>query len=58
MLRAAGDFDGAAEAYLRAADLVPDSYAPRLNLAIAYLDRVIYAKPPNDRIHVLVALGA
>jgi|EndMetStandDraft_8_1072994.scaffolds.fasta_scaffold32005_2 tetratricopeptide (TPR) repeat protein len=58
VLRAAGDFDGAAEAYLRAADLVPDSYAPRLNLAIAYLDRVIYAKPPNDRIHVLVALGA
>lgn len=58
VLRASGNFDGAAEIYLRAADLVPDWFAPRLNLAIAYLDKVIHGKSPAEPIHVLVALGA
>jgi tetratricopeptide (TPR) repeat protein len=58
VLRASGNFDGAADNYLRAADLVPSWYAPRLNLAIAYLDKVIYGKSPGEPLHVLVALGA
>lgn len=57
-LRALGRFDDAAKIYLRAADLSPNWYAPRLNLAFAYLDRVEYGKAPAEPLHVLVALGA
>jgi tetratricopeptide (TPR) repeat protein len=57
-LRALGKFDDAAKTYLRAADLSPDWYAPRLNLAFAYLDRVEYGTTPADSLQVLVALGA
>lgn len=58
VLRASGDFAGAAEKYLRAADLNPADSSPRLNLAIAFLDRVQYGPMPADRFHLLVALGA
>ena len=58
VLRAMGDFSGAVERYLRAADLNPGDSAPRLNMAIAYLDRVEYGPTPAAPIHVLVALGA
>lgn len=58
VLRASGDFDGAVEKYLRAADLNPADSAPRLNMAIAFLDRVQYGPMPAERFHVLVALGA
>lgn len=57
-LRALGRFDDAAKTYLRAADLSPDWYGPRLNLAFTYLDRVEYGKVPAEPLHVLVALGA
>jgi len=57
-LRALGRFDEAAKAYLRAADLSPDWYAPRLNLAFAYLDKVEYGIVPAESLHALIALGA
>ncbi|MPZ33772.1 MAG: hypothetical protein GEV13_22745 [Rhodospirillales bacterium] len=58
VLRASGDFGGAVEKYLRAADLNPADSTPRLNMAIAFLDRVQYGPTPADRFHVLVGLGA
>lgn len=58
VLRASGDFGGAVEKYLRAADLNPADPTPRLNMAIAFLDRVQYGPTPADRFHVLVGLGA
>lgn len=58
VLRASGDFGGAVEKYLRAADLNPADSTPRLNMAIAFLDRAQYGPTPADRFHVLVALGA
>lgn len=58
VLRASTDFEGAVSKYLLAADLSPDRYEPRINLAIAYLERVIYGNSPADPIEVLVALGA
>jgi tetratricopeptide (TPR) repeat protein len=58
VLRAKGDFDGAVEKYLRAADLSPGDPAPRLSIAIAYLDRVGYGPEPAVPIYLLVALGA
>ena len=58
VLRAIGDFDGAVEKYLRAADLSPGDPRPRLNIAIAYLDRVEYQPSQATPIQVLVALGA
>ena len=42
VLRASGDFAGAVEKYLRAADLNPADTSPRLNMAVAFLDRVEY----------------
>ena len=58
VLRASGDFGGAAEKYLRAADLDPADSTPRLNMAVAFLDRVEYGPTPGDRLHLLIALGA
>ena len=58
VLRASGDYDRAAGKYRQAADLAPDSWEPRVNLAIAYLDRVIHGKAPAETGHVLVALGS
>jgi hypothetical protein len=58
VLRASGDFTGAVEKYLRAADLNPTDGSPRLNMAIAFLDRVQHGPVPADRLHLLVALGA
>ena len=58
VLRAIGDFDGAVEKYLRAADLNPTDSGPRLNIAVAYLDRVTYGPNPANPLHLLVALGA
>lgn len=58
VLRASGDFGGAAEKYLRAADLDPTDSTPRLNTAVAFLDRVEYGPTPGDRMHLLIALGA
>ncbi len=58
VLRAAGNFDGAVEKYAYAADLRPDMSAPRLNMTIAFLDRVGFGPPRAEPIHVLVALGA
>lgn len=58
VLRAKGEFDGAVEKYLRAADLSPGDAAPRLSIAVAYLDRVGHGPEPAVPIHLLVALGA
>ncbi|MGD9884131.1 MAG: tetratricopeptide repeat protein [Reyranella sp.] len=58
VLRAKGEFDGAVERYLRAADLSPGDATPRLSIAIAYLDRVGHGPEPAVPIHLLVALGA
>ena len=58
MLRASGDFGGSVEKYLRAADLNPADTSPRLNMAIAFLDRVEYGPVPAEPFHLLVALGA
>ncbi|MFO1158345.1 MAG: hypothetical protein U1E60_05870 [Reyranellaceae bacterium] len=58
VLRAKGEFDGAVEKYLRAADLTPGDSGPRLNIAVSYLDRVVYGPRPAVRLHLLVALGA
>lgn len=58
VLRAKGEFDGAVEKYLRAADLSPGDAAPRLSIAIAYLDRVGHGPSPAVPIYLLVALGA
>ena len=58
VLRASGDFENAAGKYRLAADLAPDLWEPRINLAIAHLDRVIHGKSPAETGHVLVALGA
>ena len=58
VLRASGDYDKAAGMYRQAADLAPDSWEPRINLAVAYLDRVIHGKAPAETGHLLVALGS
>ncbi len=58
VLRASGDYDRAAGMYRRAADLAPGSWEPRINLAVAYLDRVIHGKTPAETGHLLVGLGA
>jgi tetratricopeptide (TPR) repeat protein len=58
VLHGKGEFDGAVEKYLRAADLSPGDAAPRLSIATAYLDRVGYGPTPAVPIHLLVALGA
>jgi tetratricopeptide (TPR) repeat protein len=58
VLRASGDFGGAVEKYLRAADLNPADTSPRLNMAIAFLDRVEHRPAPAEPFHLLVALGA
>jgi tetratricopeptide (TPR) repeat protein len=58
VLRASGDFGGSVEKYLRAADLNPTDTSPRLNMAVAFLDRVEYAPAPAEPFHLLVALGA
>ena len=57
-LRALGKFDDAADMYLRAADLAPDDFGPRINVAVAYLERVRYGNSPAEPLHVLIALGA
>lgn len=57
-LRALGRFDEAADLYLRAADLAPDDFRPRIDVATAYLDRVKYGPSPAEPLHVLIALGA
>ncbi|MDB5487112.1 MAG: hypothetical protein JWQ58_827 [Reyranella sp.] len=57
-LRALGKFDEAADLYLRAADLAPDDFRPRIDVATAYLDRVKYGPSPAEPLHVLIALGA
>jgi hypothetical protein len=43
---------------MQAADLAPDWYAPRINVAIAYLDRVEHAEAQPSLVHVLYALGS
>ena len=58
VLRGMGEFDGAVDRYLRAADLSPGDAAPRLRIAVAYLDRVGHGPVPAVPIHLLVALGA
>jgi tetratricopeptide (TPR) repeat protein len=58
VLRALGEFDGAVEKYLRAADLSPGDSGPRLNIAIAYLDRVEFRPAEVTPLKVLIALGA
>jgi hypothetical protein len=58
VLRASGDFEGAASKYRLAADRLPGSWEPRINLVIAYLDRVIHGRSPAEPVQVLVALGA
>jgi tetratricopeptide (TPR) repeat protein len=58
VLRAAGSFDAAVDKYAHAADLRPDMSAPKLNMTIAFLDRVGYGAARAEPIHVLVALGA
>jgi tetratricopeptide (TPR) repeat protein len=58
VLRASGDFAGAVEKYLWAADLNPADTSPRLNMAIAFLDRIEYGPAPADPFELLVALGA
>ncbi|TAJ96458.1 MAG: hypothetical protein EPO41_06975 [Reyranella sp.] len=57
-LRALHRFEDAASRYLQAADLAPDWYAPRINVAIAYLDRVEHAEAQPPLVHVLYALGS
>lgn len=57
-LRALHRFEDAAGRYLQAADLAPDWYAPRINVAIAYLDRVEHAEAQPPLVHVLYALGS
>lgn len=57
-LRALGDYENAAGKYRLAADLAPGAWEPRINLAIAYLDRVVHGKAPAETGHLLVALGA
>jgi tetratricopeptide (TPR) repeat protein len=57
-LRALHKFEEAAGRYQQAADLAPDWYAPRINVAIAYLDRVEHAEAPPPLVHVLYALGS
>lgn len=57
-LRASGRFDDAVGMYARAADLSPDDPTPRLNMTVAFLDRVGYGPAQAEPIHVLVALGA
>lgn len=57
-LRALGKFDEAADLYLRAADLSPDDFRPRIDVATAYLERVKYGPSPAEPLHVLIALGA
>jgi tetratricopeptide (TPR) repeat protein len=58
VLRASGDFDNAAAKYQLAADLAPDAWEPRINLAIAHLDRVVHGGSPAETGHVLIGLGA
>jgi tetratricopeptide (TPR) repeat protein len=58
VMRAIGDFEGAVEKYLRAADLSPGDSGPRLNIAIAYLDRVEHQPSQATPLQELVALGA
>jgi tetratricopeptide (TPR) repeat protein len=58
VLRGIGDFDGAVEKYLRAADLDPANSTPRLNIAVTYLDRVEHGPAQANPLHLLVALGA
>lgn len=58
VLRASGDFTGAVDKYRRAADLNPADSTPRLNMAVAFIDRVSYGPVPADTLHLLVALGA
>jgi len=58
VLRGKGEFDGAVDKYLRAADLSPGDAAPRLSIAVAYLDRVGHGPAPAVPLHLLVALGA
>lgn len=58
VLRAKGEFDDAVAKFVRAADLSPGDAAPRLNIAITYLDRVGHGSEPAVPIHLLVALGA
>jgi len=58
VLRASGDFAGAVDRYRRAADLSPADSTPRLNMAVAFIDRVAYGPVPADSLHLLVALGA
>ena len=58
VLRASGDFAGAVEKYLRAADLNPSDGTPRLNIAVAFLGRIEHGPAKADQLHLLVALGA
>jgi tetratricopeptide (TPR) repeat protein len=58
VLRASGDFEGAVAKYLRAADLSPGDSSPRLNIAIAYLDRVLSQPAQPTLVQVLMGLGA
>ncbi len=55
-----GDFGGfSVEKYLRRAPILnPADTSPRLNMAVAFLDRVEYAPAPAEPFHLLVALGA
>jgi len=57
-LRALHRFEDAASRYQQAADLAPNWYAPRINVAIAYLDRVEHAEAQPSLVHVLYALGS
>ncbi len=57
-LRALGDFDAAVGKYSRAADRDPTDITSRLNITVAYLDRVVHGREPSDPLTLLIGLGA